>query len=739
MPTTALMPEGRHKYFADNGDPLVGGLVYTYAAGTTTPKETYTDSAGATPHANPIVLDAKGEATIYWSGAYKVDVKTAAGVSVLGYPVDNFKTDPAGIWDIFTTLLASGGAALIGFIQSGTGAVLRTLQARLRDRISVIDFGATGDGVTDDRAAIQLAITAAAVLGKTLFVPAGTYRLTKGASQSAESGTVYPCLTMTSNMHILAEPGATFKLANTQSTNGAPLNIPMFFSNGVLQNISFRNLTIDQNGANNLINGLNNTFAHIMFSGTPAGVAARASNVYIDGCKFINTPGVTCIGMAQTETVGATLGTNWVIKNCLFENNGLDSADHSSIYALADDVVCDGNTFTADTMAEATGGQVAYEFHGSNQRFVNNKVKNYYQGVWVAANKTSDCDNNIVANNVFSPISDYGVGFYRESAPESIINKISIIGNTFGLSDRSTAATFKSAILIASTYPVTNVLIADNIASKVGTNEASVFCLITLQGTAVATTHTGIKIDSNKALSLTHGVYMTTAVNGIGLVEITNNEFKDFVVAGAETQTRGIYLERLSGVSEVEEIVISGNTFSDAVATMTYGVYLQSGVIVSLFVGADNSYKGVTNKYVEGATITNRAGWYPSKSYTPVINIGGTVTIGNGSVEGSYIDQNGLITAFAKYVVGSTDTIPGGNISIGIPVASVGAGQIYIGWWRINDDSTGNNYFDAAQVDGTGSLAAFRLNTGTIATSTSPITLAAGDILNLQITYKSAA
>jgi hypothetical protein len=42
------------------------------------------------------------------------------------------------------------GAALIGFTQSGTDAVSRTVSSKLQEWISVTDFGAVGDGVTDD-------------------------------------------------------------------------------------------------------------------------------------------------------------------------------------------------------------------------------------------------------------------------------------------------------------------------------------------------------------------------------------------------------------------------------------------------------------------------------------------------------------------------------------------------------------------------------------------------------------
>lgn len=68
---------------------------------------------------------------------------------------------------------ASGGASLVGYLPSGTGAVATTTQAKLRESVSVKDFGAVGDGITDDTAAIQAAITAS----KSIFIPSGNYLL----------------------------------------------------------------------------------------------------------------------------------------------------------------------------------------------------------------------------------------------------------------------------------------------------------------------------------------------------------------------------------------------------------------------------------------------------------------------------------------------------------------------------------------------------------------------------------
>lgn len=60
-----LAPFIKQRFFDANGAPLAGGKLYTYTANTTTPQATYTDQGGLTANANPVILDANGEAPIW--------------------------------------------------------------------------------------------------------------------------------------------------------------------------------------------------------------------------------------------------------------------------------------------------------------------------------------------------------------------------------------------------------------------------------------------------------------------------------------------------------------------------------------------------------------------------------------------------------------------------------------------------------------------------------------------------
>jgi len=107
-----LTPVPKFQAFDANGNPLAGGLLYSYEAGTTTPLATYTDSTGGTPNTNPVVLDARGEASVWLADSpYKLVLKDATDVEI--WTVDN--VEGAGYYQNLLSSTAEGsGIDLVG-------------------------------------------------------------------------------------------------------------------------------------------------------------------------------------------------------------------------------------------------------------------------------------------------------------------------------------------------------------------------------------------------------------------------------------------------------------------------------------------------------------------------------------------------------------------------------------------------------------------------------------------------
>lgn len=101
-----LCPLVKFKETDNNGDPLVGGKLESYLAGTNTPASTFTDESGVTPNANPVILDAAGRADIWLSSAtnYKFVLKDSADVviwtvdDVSGNGASSVSTTSWGAW-----------------------------------------------------------------------------------------------------------------------------------------------------------------------------------------------------------------------------------------------------------------------------------------------------------------------------------------------------------------------------------------------------------------------------------------------------------------------------------------------------------------------------------------------------------------------------------------------------------------------------------------------------------------
>lgn len=149
--TAALIPTPIQKFWDNNGAPLASGKVFTYVVGTSTKQATWTDSTQTVPNTNPIILNARGEAPIWLdvAKAYKIVVSPSTD------------TDPP------------------------TAALQTTDNVTNPNSIvaTVTQYGALGDGSTDDYAAFVAALAA----NQLVYIPptVAGYRLSAGITVPA--------------------------------------------------------------------------------------------------------------------------------------------------------------------------------------------------------------------------------------------------------------------------------------------------------------------------------------------------------------------------------------------------------------------------------------------------------------------------------------------------------------------------------------------------------------------------
>ena len=369
----SLSPWLKPRFFITGTNrPLAGGLLYTYKAGTTDNAKTYSDDTG-TENTNPIVLNSDGECDLYLDDAvsYRFILKNSAGVTqfdkdrvaslgstqvqsfdniaalrlrsgttqanaaeTLGYYSAGDGGGNSFYWDSASTATDNGGTVIKPTSVGGAGRWL----AVDTSYINVKQFGAVGDGVADDTAAIQAAINYGA---SKIEIPKGTYIFTNIiinpslrefiGSGSANTGTYLKRKTGATGAGI-AWDGSNrvtqavighFRMdgnSEVAETYGIDLS---GFSYCTFQNMWIRAFRMDGVYADGSITPVNKQFSNNTFLSVRSnnnlrdgwrfdgGAAANSANTYI-GCEGASNAGIGFNELYgySNQTVGCTFQGN---------------------------------------------------------------------------------------------------------------------------------------------------------------------------------------------------------------------------------------------------------------------------------------------------------------------------------------------------------------------------------------------------------------------------------------------
>ena len=628
-----LTPSPFMQFFTAGGIPLVGGKLYTYAAGTTTLLATYTDATGTQFNSNPVILDSRGEAAVWLdTAAYKFKLTDSTDVEI--WTADNIEGS-VGAAD----LAASTGSSLVGYIAAGSGAVATTVQTKLRESVSVQDFGADPTGGVDATAAINAALAASKCVsfgdaGDTYTI-SGTLTVQTGSTLIFNGATVTQITTQTPMFDVRSTTGVTISGGNFVGKAESP------FTN------TAASLAICVRGASAInLSVRNNTFTGFCYS--PLMVALAGTNIeFID--NFVTGPGVAVLGAptaGNRNCTGVTiLGNGVTIRG----NTIQETAQGIIVGQLSTDVVIDGNIIK-NTLVE----------HGMY------------------------CDTGIqrltISNNVIHDTCGIGmkVQWYNDPVLTQLPHDMTIIGNV--IENTGTAAPFISGdgILVYNSAPatagtlsgVTNAAIA--VFTTVAAHGLSSGDVISISGV------TGmISVDSRTISGITNanpGVFTTTASHGF---QVGNTVVISGVVG--TTGVNGTFL-----INTVPAL----NTFSISLAgvpvdTTASGAWVSGGTAVVNYAVANtvnDTFVVATTPLVTTFTVTtyqdvqlNTSTWtaYGSGGTVTKAMYGNNITITGNSIRN--IDQDGISLRYVFNAVIADNVIDtcGRNGLYGLYVANV--------------------------------------------------------------------
>lgn len=494
-------------------------------------------------------------------------------------------------------------------------------RAQAPQRISLLDFIPAAEHVRiaggrssfDCAPDLRRAVRQAATSGAVLWVPRGTYFL--GPSEKLNHADRFPCFAavrMVSGMRLHGESGAMLRMLPGFSTDQSPRAMVMFGTSEAIAGIELRGLVLDMHGRANPISpgradGRYSRLpqAQIFVSGGRGSAAARVDGAIIADTVFRDAGGVSCVVMGQNDDPSAPLGRGWTIDRCRFLDNGMETDDHSSVFAYADDVTTTNCAFANISRFGPTGVNTAYEVHGSRQTIRGCTFTNMMRGIWVANNYTSVTSDTLIADNAFRT-GFYGIDFYNDRSSAKGIRNTRIMNNRFWFDDALIASSprlnFKVAVQVASEFAQQGITITGNSVTKTGHKVTSAFMVVT-GGASSARPHDAIEVTDNLGSGLTFGSFLrTTPTAGLGRLTIVRNRWTALLPSKDMAIAAGDVVEHTGTLQPINSLTL-GNMVQagDAAQRLITPIYV-NGWVRSLALREINGYgRGVGHLKLGGA------------------------------------------------------------------------------------------------------------------------------------------
>lgn len=479
------------------------------------------------------------------------------------------------------------------------GGTSRLISAKLFDTVSVKDYGAVGDGATNDATAIQNAVNQA----RTILFPSASYRI---ASK----------ITVPSGTRLVADGAVTI----TQATAGELV----FYGSGV-SNVEIRGFTLSGSlNATQPLSGASNNCGAICFetSGNNFVIEKNVISGFFNGITGTNLTGFWVRGNEVSHwrlygVLASQTSQFFIEENHLHDNDTPVGAAWSgaTTYALGDMATSGGFLYLslqgsnlnhtppappgdAFWLQFATYGVMATGNRGTVSQLRNsisfNKI--YNNPAWDGL-MSHDCDGlSVVGNDIRNvrigmDLSGSGAGKYDE--------KLVIASNY--IEDTSTdiwsgVSARNCAILLFgtdSTVKTRNVAIVGNVTNgfnrfNSGTSASGALCLSNSESTSVTGNQFGNV--QNFAGNAAGGIIANGLANGLA------------IVGNSEDGAAGLPSVRLTNVT-ADQITISGNTLRDGDGTG--GALLVGGSTITQLVASGNATNAATPYTVGTSTLTN--------------------------------------------------------------------------------------------------------------------------------------